>query len=237
MMDKLLDRLVEKLRKAYGDGLVSVVLYGSAVTGDHHAKFSDFNVLCVLREIGPRELASSEPVFRWWREQGSPAPLLLTERELTTSTDCFAIEFHDIKGHHRVLFGKDVISELALDDSFYRAQVEHDLRAKMLRLRQKACGTLSEADLMRRLLLDSVSTFCALFRHALALSGVATPVTKRETVAAAREKFGFDPASFETLLDIREGRRKAREMDPEKLLGPYLDAISMVVEAMDRLEK
>jgi predicted nucleotidyltransferase len=236
-MDKLLSQLVEKLRKAYGDGLVSVVLYGSAVTGDHQAKFSDFNVLCVLREITVRELAASEPVFRWWREQGSPSPLLLTEHELATSTDCFAIEFHDIKRHNRVLFGQDVIAELALDNTFYRAQVEHDLRAKLLRLRQKSCGTLSDANLMRRLLLDSVSTFCALFRHALVLHGDPPPVGKRAVIAAARQKFGFDPASFETLLDVREGRCKPREMDPEKLLGPYLEGISVVIDAVDRLEK
>ncbi len=236
-MDKLLGQLVEKLRKAYGDGLVSVVLYGSAVTGDHQAKFSDFNVLCVLREITVRELAASEPVFRWWREQGSPSPLLLTEHELATSTDCFAIEFHDIKRHNRVLFGQDVIAELALDNIFYRAQVEHDLRAKLLRLRQKSCGTLSDANLMRRLLLDSVSTFCALFRHALVLHGDPPPVGKRAVIAAARQKFGFDPASFETLLDVREGRCKPREMDPEKLLGPYLEGISVVIDAVDRLEK
>ena len=236
-MDKLLGQLVERLQKAYGDSLISVVLYGSAVTGDHHAKYSDFNVLCVLREITARELAASEPVFRWWREQGSPSPLLLTEREIETSTDCFAIEFRDISRHNRVLFGKDVMAELALDNTFYRAQVEHDLRAKLLRLRQKSCGTFSDADLMRRLLLDSISTFCALFRHALVLHGAPPPVTKREVIAAAREKFGFDPASFETLLDIREGRRKAREMKPEELLGPYLAGISVVIEAVDRLEK
>jgi predicted nucleotidyltransferase len=236
-MDKLLNQLIEKLQKAYGDTLVSVVLYGSAVTGDHHKKFSDLNVLCVLGEITLRELAASEPAFRWWREQGNPSPLLLTERELNTSTDCFAIEFRDIKRHSRVLHGKDVIADLALDDSFYRAQVEHDLRAKLLRLRQKACGTLSDADAMRRLLLDSVSTFCALFRHALVLHGAAAPATKREVVAAAKEAFAFDPAVFETLLDVREGRLKAREMDPAKLLGPYLDAISTVIEAVDRLDK
>ncbi len=37
-MDKLLEQLVEKLQKAYGDRLVSVVLYGSAAAGDHHAR-------------------------------------------------------------------------------------------------------------------------------------------------------------------------------------------------------
>src|SRR6185436_20798730 len=104
-----------------------------------------------------------------------------------TSTDCFSIEFHDIQRYHRVLYGKDVIAGLAVDDSFYRAQVEHDLRAKFLRLRQKAAGILSDNDLLRRLLADSVSTFCVLFRHALILHGAETPDTKREIVVKASE--------------------------------------------------
>jgi len=74
-----------------------VVLYGSAATGDHQADFSDINILCVLSEISTRELAAAGEIFRWWREQGSPSPLLLTEQELVTSADCFAIEFHDIQ--------------------------------------------------------------------------------------------------------------------------------------------
>ena len=86
-MEKVLNQLVEKLQKAHGDRLVSVVLYGSAAAGDHHAKFSDLNILCVLSEISPRELGASESIFRWWREKGNPSPLLLTEREVATSTD------------------------------------------------------------------------------------------------------------------------------------------------------
>ena len=63
-MDKVLTQLVEKLQKAYGDRLVSVVLYGSAVAGDHHPHFSDYNVLCVLSEITSRQLAAGEDVRR-----------------------------------------------------------------------------------------------------------------------------------------------------------------------------
>src|SRR5450756_2917389 len=63
-MEKLLTQLIGKLQKAYGERLVSVVLYGSAATGDHHADFSDINILCVLSEISPRELASGEDIFR-----------------------------------------------------------------------------------------------------------------------------------------------------------------------------
>jgi hypothetical protein len=236
-MDKVLNQLVEKLVKAFGDRLVSVVLYGSAAAGDYDGKFSDFNILCVLEEITPRELRASETVFRWWRELGSPAPLLLSEAELIASTDCFAIEFQDIQRQHRVLHGRDVVSGLSVGRVFYRAQVEHDLRAKMLRLRQKASGMLSDADLLRRLLLDSVSTFCVLFRHALMLHGLEPTATKRDAVAGAAAKFGIDALPFEKLLDIREGRMKPGGVEPVALLGSYLQAISTVINAVDRLEK
>lgn len=236
-MDKVVNQLVEKLRKAYGDRLVSVVLYGSAASGDHHPKFSDFNILYVLNAITPRELGESEDIFRWWREQGSPAPLLLTEQELVTSTDCFAIEFLDIKQQHQLLHGKDVISGLAVDRSFYRAQVEHDLRAKLLRLRQKAAGMLSEPDLLRRLLIDSISTFAVLFRHVLALHGAEAPHRKREVIAAAQRQFGFEAGPFEKLLDIREERLKPRDVEPVGLLAGYLNGIGVVIDAVDRLDK
>ncbi|MEI9976853.1 MAG: hypothetical protein WDO73_35270 [Ignavibacteriota bacterium] len=199
----MVQQLVERLQKAYADRLVSVVLYGSAAAADRQEKFSDYNVLCVLSRITPQELADSEAIFRWWREQGSPAPLLLSEEEVQTSTDCFAIEFSDMKRQHQLLAGKDVISTLVVDERFYRAQVEHELRAKLLRLRQKAPGMLSDADLLRRLLIDSLSTFCVLFRHALILHGAEAPATKREVIARSSERFGFDPLPFEKLLAVR----------------------------------
>jgi hypothetical protein len=244
-MEKVLNQLVERLQKAYGERLVSVVLYGSAAAGDRQARFSDFNVLCVLREITLQELDSAEEIFRWWRERGSASPLLLSEDEMAGSTGCFAIEFNDIKRGHRLLYGKDVVGPLVLDNRFYRAQVEHDLRAKLLRLRQKACGMMSDSDLLRRLLLDSVSTFCVLFRHALVLHGMDVgadaemdaPATKRAAIEGARQHFGIDALPFERLLDVREERVNAREIEPIPLLAGYLAGISTVIAALNRLEK
>jgi len=236
-MDGVLNQLLEKLTQALGDRLVSVVLYGSAVTGDHHEGFSDLNVLCVLQQVTPAELADAEPVFRWWREKKNPAPLLLSEQEVQTCSDCFAIEFHDIKNQHRILQGKDVISNLVVDGSFYRAQVEHELRAKLLRLRQKAAGALSDPDVLRRMLADSLSTFSVLFRHALLLHGVAAHSKKREIIQQANETFGIDPLPFNQLLDLREERIKPRALEPVGLLGSYLKQIAIVIDAVDRLEK
>ncbi|HYL38280.1 MAG TPA: nucleotidyltransferase domain-containing protein [Bryobacteraceae bacterium] len=236
MMQQKLQELVDRLRKAHRERLVSVILYGSAVSGDHHQQFSDLNVVCVLTDVSPVALADSEPIFKWWRAQGNPTPLLLTEEEVRTSTDCFPIEFHDMAEHRRVLFGKDVIEGLVIDKSFYRAQIEQELRAKVLRLRQKAAAVLTDKKSLLALMLDSVSNFLVLSRHALLVSGVPAGSEKR-AIARNLAAIGVDPAPFDALLDLREQLKKPAEVEPEALFAQYLKQIEAVVAHVDRLEK
>jgi hypothetical protein len=157
--------------------------------------------------------------------------------EFHTSSDCFPMEFHDIKEQHCILFGENVIAGLEVDERFYRAMVEHELRAKMLRLRQKAGGILSENDLMLRLMADSVSTFCVLFRHALRLGGEQPVFEKREVVAATARRFGIDAAPFQTLLDLRDDKIKPRDVQPGALFREYLRQINLVVAAVDQMNQ
>lgn len=234
---QLPNELVQKLQKAHGERLVSVVLYGSAAVPGAKDRRSDFNVLCVLSEVTPEELRAAEPVFRWWREMKNPSPLLLGLNEFRTSTDCFPMEFHDIKEHHCILFGENLIAGLQVDERFYRAMVEHELRAKMLRLRQKAGGILSENDLMLRLMADSVSTFCVLFRHALRLGGEQPVFEKREVVVATARRFGIDAGPFQTLLDLRDEKIRPRDVQSGALFREYLRQINLVVEAVDQMNQ
>ena len=236
-MERVLTQLVDRLKKAYGDRLKSVVLYGSGASGDHHGEYSDLNVVCVLADVTPRELGESTAIVRWWREKGNPSPLLLTEEEVRDSTDCFPIEFNDIRERHRVLYGDDFTVGLEIDTRFYRAQVEHDLRAKLLRLRQKAAGILGDKSLLRSLLAESVSTFCVLFRHALLLHGAEAQFRKREVIGQASERFGIDAAPFVKLLDLRENKIKPGDLEPGPLLAEYMKQIQTVIDAVDRLAK
>ena len=236
-MEPILSELVERLKKAHGGRLVSVILYGSAALPEGKDKYSDYNVLCVLQQVTPDELEDAEPVFRWWREKQNPSPLLLSEREVVTSTDCFPIEFHDIKERRLVLFGADVAEGLNVDYRYYRAQVEYQLRAKLLRLRQKAGSVLSERDLLMRLMLDSVSTFCVLFRHALMLRGESGKFDKRAVVIAAHDRFGIDAGPFLTLLDVRDEKARPQDVQAAPLFREYLKQIEALVAAVDAMEE
>jgi predicted nucleotidyltransferase len=235
MEDKLLE-LVDRLKHAQGERLRSVVLYGSAAAGEHNEHFSDLNVLCVLTRVTPVELADSAPIFQWWRSLGNPSPLLLSDEELRTSTDCFPVEFHDMQERRRVLFGPDVIQDLVIDRAFYRAQVEMELRSKLLRLRQKAADIISEKPALLRLMIDSVPNFLVLARHALLLSEKPSGWRKREIVRHMPD-IGVEETPFDTLLDLRDQSKLARDVDPEALFASYLRQIEALVAHVDKLEK
>ncbi|MCS7025486.1 MAG: nucleotidyltransferase domain-containing protein [Bryobacteraceae bacterium] len=236
-MQKLIAELTERLTKTFSDRLVSAILYGSAATGEYNRDYSDINVLCVLTRVTPAELRDSEPIFRWWRQKGNPAPLLLSEEEVRTAADCFPIEFHDIKERRRILAGRDLIQDLVIDDRYYRAQIEYQLRAKLLRLRQKAAGVLHDKVLLSRLLLDSISTFCILFRHALKLAGYSPDHSRRSVVEELGRRFQIDPAPLLQILTLREGKPVLNPEPPEHLFAAYLIQIQRVIDVVDRLNQ
>lgn len=237
MLEQKLTALMQRLEQAFGSHLVSAILYGSAAAGDYHERTSDLNVLCVLKEITPHQLVQSEPVFRWWREQGNPPPLLLTQEEVLTSSDSFPMEFHDMQEQRKVLFGEDVIAPLAIDKSFYRAQVEHELRAKQIRLRQKAAEVLSDSDRLLQLMTDSVSTFCVLARHALILSGNEPRWKKLEIVKALEDVLVLSLPAFNEILAIRANTRQKPKPDSGDLFTRYLKEIEALVKFVDGMDR
>ncbi|MEO5926332.1 MAG: hypothetical protein ABIR70_21095 [Bryobacteraceae bacterium] len=230
-----LEQLVPKLEAAFSGRLVSVVLYGSAAAPGQSDKFSDLNVLCVLKDITPRELAEGEPILRWWRELGNPAPLLMSEEEVTNSADSFPIEFRDMQHRRRVLFGPDPIADLVIQNHQYRIQVEHELRSNLLRLRQQGAGILSDSTALLALCVDSVSTFCVLGRHALVLVGVPPAEDRRAVVQQLAQTIPADMASFESLLDIRESK-KTSVPGAAELFGQYLVSIGRLVVFVDGIK-
>ncbi len=231
-MEKDLNELVEKLKQALGAGLKSVVLYGSAASGDFQPKHSDLNVLCVLERIEAAALGKLNATATWWVRKGHPAPLLFTLEELHHSADVFAIELLDIQASHRMLFGEDVFVSLHVPMSLHREQVERELRTNLIRLRQALLtASWNEAGL-ERLMNASASTFVALFRHALIALGEQPPQSKRAVVDRLAAVLGFDAFAFHAILDAREGKRRGG--DVLKISDGYLGAVTRVAEEMDR---
>ena len=235
MKEQLLNDLVRQLRDDLGDDLHSVVLYGSAVTGDFQENVSDLNVLCVLNTVAPAQLEKAYPGVDRWMKQKQPAPVFLSVEEIRNAHDAFAIEFLDIRAAYKVLHGEDVIATIDIDPVHHRHQVEHELRSRLLRLRERFLALQKDRRQLIQLMLDSIPTFSTLFRHALILSGEEPPLKKREIFRRAAACFSISATPFETLLDVRAKDRRLQDAEIRPLFDDYLDQITRTAEHVDRL--
>ena len=61
---------------------------------------------------------------------------MFTLEEMRRSADVFAVEFLDIKQRHRLLPGEDFLAQVDVPMHQHHLQVERELRAGVIRLRQ-----------------------------------------------------------------------------------------------------
>jgi len=226
--------LVTRLDNSTGSNLLSVILYGSAATEEFHEGHSDLNILCVMRSLGRDDLSKAHAASAWWARKGHPAPLFFTLDELQCSADVFAIELLDIKAAHRILHGEDVVTSLKVPMDLHRLHVERELRNNTLRLRQHYVRHPADSRKTLGLMTSSISTFAALFRHALIALRDNPPPTMRGAVDRLGSILGFDPSPFHTIFEIREGHKRERDVDVQATFEAYLDGVVKVTEEMDR---
>lgn len=230
--DKI-NEFVKRIREAAGANLESVILFGSAVSGDFHPGMSNLNLMCVLRDCSFAALQAIAPVAKWWDKEKQPPPLCMTRKELERSTDVFTIELLDMQQHHRVLFGEEVLRGLRISMHVHRVQVEYELREKLVLLRQQVLLAAGNDSRLWELMQRSVPSFATLFRHALIAVGDEAPRGRREALEALSTKMRFDLAPIYQLLDVREHKTDVKKIPVQDLATRYLAAIEKVTAAVD----
>jgi len=234
-VEDILSKLTSEFKQAYGDSLVSLILYGSAASGDFHEKFSDLNVLCVLREVSVEMLGKAESSIAWFVKKGNPPPLFFSLDEIKSSHDVFPIEFLDMQANHRVLFGEDIFEGLEIERGNHRLELEHELRSKFIGLRQSYLRASHDAKAVSDLTLRSLSSMITLFRHALFLMGEMVPLQKREVIDRFCHRANLDKPLFLELLQFREEGRSIASAEALLFFERYFVQIGKLVQLVDQL--
>jgi predicted nucleotidyltransferase len=237
MAKMTLDELVAQLQKAFGDGLISVVLYGSAAAGEHIPQRSDYNVLVLVRELGLPELEREAAIARAWAEAGNPPPLTLTEGEWRSSSDVFPMEFADVLERHRVLYGTPPFDGVSVAPRNLRLQLEHESMGKLLQLRQGILAAGGDQKRMVELLAASLSTFMVIFRALLRYHGESPPTDYERLVSAVAARTGLAGAPFVRVVRHLRGSEKIPEREVQQVLAGYLAGAHRLVDYLDRLEE
>jgi hypothetical protein len=229
-----LDELVPQLRGAYGSTLKSVVLYGSAVAGEHIAKKSDYNILVILDAIPLDRLAAVGAVLRAWGEAGNPAPITFTSAEWKSSSDVFPMEYADILERHRVLFGEDPTTGVSVSRSDLRLQVEQQALGKLLHMRRAAMAAGDDGGEQLKLLEASLSAIMVVFRGVVRLNGQTPPQDYSELTALVGTSAGFDAAPIQRVVKHVRGAEKLKKEDAQRVLAAYLGGLERLVAYLDQ---
>lgn len=236
-MKEQFKNFIEDLRAAHGDNLASVVLYGSAATGEFTPYKSDYNLLIALKQIAPKDLREAQAPLREWKRLGHPTPTYFTLTELSDAADVFPIEFHQMEKARMVLYGADPLAGLKISDANLRHQTEYELRSKLLQLRRLYIPASVSTEKLAELMKDSLGSFAVLFRAVLLLQGAEPPVTKTDVIRMTVQKVGIDPAPFTAIFALRESNGASlSEAGAHELFAAYLEQIERVIDFVDKLK-
>ena len=232
------NHLIGDLKATHGDNLASVVLYGSAASGDFMQSESDYNLLIALHRITPEDLRLAQAPTREWQRLGHPLPVYFTFAELRDAADVFPIEFHQMERARVVLYGRDPFETLRISDVNLRHQTEYELRSKLIQLRRLYIPASASAGRLRDLMTDSLSSFAMLFAPVLLLHGEQPPTLKREIVRATARLLGLDGSVFERIFYLREAGEAAAlgEREADELFAAYMAQVERVIHAVDLVE-
>lgn len=223
-----LEELVRQLQLAYGDGLRSVVLFGSAAGGEHNKK-SDYNVLVVVHALPLEKLRAVAAVSKAWAEDGNPPPMTFTTTEWRSSADIFPMEYADMLERHRVLFGEDPFAGIKVSPADLRLEVEQQAMGKLLHLRQSTMGAGGDHRLQLELLEKSLSTVMVIFRGVARLQGeVPSPDNEALTRSLALSA-GFNADPFVKVIHHVRGNARIQRDRAEPILEEYLGAMERLV--------
>ena len=230
-----LSRYCEEMASVHGGNLKSIVLYGSACGPDFVPKHSNVNLMIVLGEVTQDALRNSLKTVAKGRKKGIVAPLFLSGDHIRRSADVFPIEFLDIQENHIALFGDDPFAKLEINSANVRLQCEHELKGKLIRVRQ---GYL-ERGLLKRgiaaLLVESLTSYVPVFKNMLRLKEQPLPKTKREIIQQTAEVFKASPAPFLSILKMKEGMRLPEGKTVDGILADYLAQLDKLAIAIDEL--
>lgn len=234
LLEAWLAGATETLRGLYGDNLLGMAVYGSAATGEYLPGVSDVNLVLVLKQVALADLERMREFLRRRHGVRLPAPLLLTPEHIRASADVFPIEFLEIKEKHRCLWGEDPFTPLEISLANLRHECEHELKGRVLRLRQSYLEAGRGAKPLQQLLLAAHNANYPAFRAALRLKQVAPPVKKEEINAALTSHFQVAAGMLQRLADLRAGRIRLNRGELETLCQQYLDEVSRVADQVDR---
>ena len=227
--------LTQDYLKIFGSDLVSLIVYGSAAAGAYVKGKSDINLLIVLTNAGKNKLDAAFEKLNYWKKRKIATPLVMTKEFIETSLDSYPIEFLNMKNSHILVYGENVLADIAFKPEDLRLQIEREIKGKIILLTQGYLETEGSARQLRQLIRNSFTAFISIFNALLYLKQGKAPQGRRETIKEVCNLFSLDKGLFEICSDIKEGKDKLANKEIINIFKKYLREVEKMGSIVDKL--
>ena len=230
---KTISDFVDNLKDVYGSNLISVMLYGSAASGEYSGKHSNVNVAIILPDASLSSIAKTLPFINK-RKFLMINPMFFTEDYIKRSTDVFPIEFMDLKENHIILYGKDVLEDIEIDIKNMRFQCEQEIKSKIINIKRLYLRT-ANMNILKNILFKSITSSIHILRNLIRLKGKTPPYAKGEVLDKVAQEFQIDIASLQKILDAKKNNLKLKPPEIKNLFSSFMETLEAVSDKIDHI--
>ena len=230
---KIIDEFVTHMKNAYGEGLVSVILYGSAASGEYAGRHSNFNMAVILKDTSIGSL-SKVSGFINKRKFMIINPIFFTEDYIKRSTDVFPIEFIDMKENHFALYGRDLFKDIDIDVRNLRFQCEQELKSKIVNMKMAFLRSTNVSKI-EKILFKSLTSSLHILRNLIRLKGKEPSYVRTDILKEISLEFGVDTAPLQDILDLRRGILNPSREKIVSLFTRLVETLEVISDKVDRL--
>jgi hypothetical protein len=234
-LGKVLGEFVEMMKGMYGDGLVSLYVFGEGAVEPPGGGRQAVKLLAVMAEVGPEELRRYAGVYLKWNKKGVPAPLMMTEGVLDASTDVFPIEFLEMKEAHVLLYGRDVLAKLEIGLENLRRQCEEQVKGKLIHLQQAYMEACGDRKALAALMASSIEPFIEIMRNLIRINKDAAHLDRETIIRESCGLLGLDESPFAEAYGIRRTGETPSKEELESLFARYLTEVKLMAEKVDKM--
>lgn len=229
---KIITDFTNNLKDIYGRELVSLIAYGSAVSGGFVPGRSHLDLLVVLEDNSLDSLKKAHALIK--RNKNLHA-LFFSEKFISNSLDTFPIEFLDIKEGYLVLSGKDILQDKTVETANLRFQCEAELKEKIITLKQQYIKICRDPGAMRQLLLVSFSSVLHILKSVLRVVAQKSPQAKENIIRESVARFAIDAELWEKLLSLKNGKTIVTKSQIEEYFKAFVRDLEKIADSVDAL--
>jgi Nucleotidyltransferase domain. len=227
----IVEEFVSDYRDLFGDDLISVVMYGSAVTHEYRPGISDINTVVVLKDYSIERMQKCLQIAKKWARRKVSVPFFMTKRFILSSLDSYPVEFLDIQLNYRVLYGEDVFAQLDIKRDDLRLQCERELRGISIHLRKEFVQCCGNHRILAHLLHVSMKRLLPVFKALLKLNNKPVPKMKNDVIMAIEDLYNLGVSALSEVL--QSTRHATAKHAFELLFDRYSKTIDTLIDHID----